>query len=366
MSDLPLGYPDCPECGGSGIHPIGPGEDSWDWDMPCHKCSQARESLSKALPPLPPRPPDGFLDMWSRNMMAVAGINPANQPRVEAQMREMVHALWAASRAAITPDLVMQEMHLDARGFSVAVRERGTHIMKSVAEVFLEMMKDLGAENYVETTFVNPAGEKVAVTIRFHDRGLTPHQMRAAAEARAAKAEEALALFEGAPACTTTMGYRRVRSFMRLAGQATPEAPAIPDLHTRRLRARLILEETLETIAALGFSVDVPFGSEDLDGGLSRSGTVVDVGADEVDLVERFGPDLVGIVDGCEDIRVVTTGTLIACGVEDQATSVCVDENNLAKFGPGGHRDEHGKWIKPPGHRPPDIAAVLRKQGADL
>jgi predicted HAD superfamily Cof-like phosphohydrolase len=38
-----------------------------------------------------------------------------------------------------------------------------------------------------------------------------------------------------------------------------------------------------------------------------------------------------------------------------------VDQNNLAKFGPGGHRREDGKWVKPPDHKPPDIAGLLDK-----
>ena len=33
---------------------------------------------------------------------------------------------------------------------------------------------------------------------------------------------------------------------------------------------------------------------------------------------------------------------------------------------PGGYRDAGGKWIKPPGHKPPDIAAELVRQGANL
>lgn len=47
---------------------------------------------------------------------------------------------------------------------------------------------------------------------------------------------------------------------------------------------------------------------------------------------------------------------------DDVIPQQLVDENNLAKFGPGGYRRDDGKWIKPPGHKPPAIAKALRWQ----
>ncbi|RME85522.1 MAG: hypothetical protein D6785_04320, partial [Planctomycetota bacterium] len=49
---------------------------------------------------------------------------------------------------------------------------------------------------------------------------------------------------------------KRVEEFMRLAGQEIPEVPTLPDEKTRLLRSKLILEEALETIHALGFAVE--------------------------------------------------------------------------------------------------------------
>lgn len=147
-----------------------------------------------------------------------------------------------------------------------------------------------------------------------------------------------------------SMHWERVRQFMLLAGQAAPGEPAIPDQDTRRLRAALILEEALETITALGFRV-----VHDRSNGIVRM--------DDVTLEHAAEPSLVEIADGCADLQVVTTGTLIACGLKDNALLRVVDENNLAKFGPGGYRRPDGKWVKPPGHQPPPIAAVLQAQG---
>lgn len=135
----------------------------------------------------------------------------------------------------------------------------------------------------------------------------------------------------------------RVEAFMAKANQQVPGAPMMPDAETRKFRAKIILEETLETIEALGMKVVARNFSFEIE-------------------ESSQPPDLIEIVDGCADIRVVTTGTLSACGVADESLMAEVDQNNLAKFGPGSYRREDGKWMKPPGHKPPDIARILSEQ----
>jgi predicted HAD superfamily Cof-like phosphohydrolase len=150
---------------------------------------------------------------------------------------------------------------------------------------------------------------------------------------------------------------RRVEEFMVLAGQEVPEKPCIPSEEVRRLRAKLILEEALETIAELGFEVcfttlmdnDIYWMNE------------CDVFFTPSQVIPNIS--LSGIADGCCDISVVTVGTMIACGVDMEPILELVDDNNLAKFGPGGHRREDGKWVKPPDHQPPDIISALKIQG---
>ncbi len=138
---------------------------------------------------------------------------------------------------------------------------------------------------------------------------------------------------------------KRVDEFMRLANQELPITPVMPGAAVRKLRANIILEEALETIQGLGFTVTLrPFDNS-------------------FGLEETCAPNLIEAVDGCCDLRVVTTGTLSALGVSDEPVQLEVDLNNLAKFGPGGYRREDGKWMKPPGHQPPDILGVLRKLG---
>jgi len=147
----------------------------------------------------------------------------------------------------------------------------------------------------------------------------------------------------------STMHQKLVNEFMRLAGQRVPSGPMMPDNQARLLRAKLIHEECMETLEALGVRVDL----------------VSDAGEkQEWDYTIRGEPNLVEIVDGCCDIKVVTTGTLSACGIDDEGPQSLVDLNNLAKFGPGGYRRDDGKWVKPPNHLPPNIAGEIETQKA--
>lgn len=142
----------------------------------------------------------------------------------------------------------------------------------------------------------------------------------------------------------------RIRKFMVLAGQRCPTIPTMPDEETRRLRAKLILEECLETIHALGLSV-ITINPQ-------QQGVIMS----NVHIIPFSAPDMVEVIDGLADISVVTYGTAIAMGVDMDPIIKEVDQNNLAKFGPGGYRRDDGKWIKPPGHKKPDISGLLNLQ----
>ncbi len=143
-----------------------------------------------------------------------------------------------------------------------------------------------------------------------------------------------------------------VEAFMRYAGQYRPPKPCEPITEVRALRARLILEEAFETVNALGFDVYirhepgvVNFCQLELKG-------------------SPTGFNLVEAVDGCCDLKVVTTGTLSAMGVADDAVQNIVDAANLRKFGPGSYKDANGKWQKPPDFVPPqeDLLRELQQQ----
>lgn len=149
---------------------------------------------------------------------------------------------------------------------------------------------------------------------------------------------------------TMTPHYRRVKLFMELAKQDTPDSIKVPDLRTRKLRAMLILEEALETIVkGLGLTVTL------------KSGTEKDyrIEAENLDYLDNGHVNIIELADGCADLSVVNTGTLIAFGIKDADLLEEVDRSNMAKFAPGHYINEHGKLIKPPGWRKPDIAKAI-------
>lgn len=146
---------------------------------------------------------------------------------------------------------------------------------------------------------------------------------------------------------------QRIAEFMRIAGQKIPAAPTIPTSDVRLLRAKMILEEAIETIEALGVGVSV---------GWSEAEGPFDLDMLNCDFSIRGDANLTEVADGCADISVVTIGTLLACGIADDAVLREVDASNLRKFGPGGYRREDGKWMKPAGWTPPDLARVLVEQ----
>lgn len=145
-----------------------------------------------------------------------------------------------------------------------------------------------------------------------------------------------------------------IEEFMTLAKQDVPGRPVLPSKPVRELRAKLILEETIETIEGLGFKISVGCLNRFAHNGLKIS---------NVELTEVYPPNLEKIVDGCGDLSVVTIGTLSACGVADTGVLRVVDEANLRKFGPGSYARPDGKWMKPKDFKPADVKKVIDEQG---
>jgi len=156
------------------------------------------------------------------------------------------------------------------------------------------------------------------------------------------------------PVTAKSMHQHRVEQFMERAGQEVPVTPSIPASSVLGLRAKLILEECMETIEALGFivqmsEVDHPTEGKKVVFALEYTGVT----------------NIIEVVDGCCDIKVVTTGTLSALGTPDLRAQELIDDANLRKFGPGGYRRDDGKWIKPPTWVKPDLPHLLFTQGCD-
>jgi hypothetical protein len=137
---------------------------------------------------------------------------------------------------------------------------------------------------------------------------------------------------------------KAVREFMEKAGQHTPAFVGVPDENVRYLRAKLIAEEAAELVRALGFDVS-PMSIYKL------------TGKTEANLVE--------IADGAADLRVVTTGTLISCGIPDHILQRMVDLSNLRKFDGDFSFNEDGKLIKPDDWTAPPIEKLLHNIGIE-
>lgn len=138
---------------------------------------------------------------------------------------------------------------------------------------------------------------------------------------------------------------------MKAAKQECPKDYQVPSADTRLLRARLILEEALETLDALGVRVRAR--------SLGGQATIRDLSDLEFD-VERTGNAVdVNVIDGCCDLIYVSVGTLLAYGAPDLPHLDEVIRCNNAKF-PGGKAilSPEGKYLKPEGWRGPDHLRV--------
>jgi predicted HAD superfamily Cof-like phosphohydrolase len=144
---------------------------------------------------------------------------------------------------------------------------------------------------------------------------------------------------------------KRVEEFMRLAKQEVPQKPTIPDEKVRLLRARLIFEECMETIQALGVSVNL-LDSFNICGHKKDDFSFQ---ADGICNIEEVAKEI------C-DVSVVSIGTLSAFGLSDGVLLEAVDQNNLEKFGEGHSWDNFGKLIKPPNFQKLDLKPLLDAQ----
>lgn len=154
-----------------------------------------------------------------------------------------------------------------------------------------------------------------------------------------------------------TPHWQRVRRMMQAFGQATPGLPELPPVCDRVARARMLLEEVLEYVEAAGLQVRVTTAAAD--------GVVVPLTMHNVQIDPIVGPCSVSLVEMCDalvDVRVVATGGMVACGVRDAPLQLLVDDNNMRKAEHGRLCPNTGKFLKPDGHVPPDVAGEIARQ----
>lgn len=124
------------------------------------------------------------------------------------------------------------------------------------------------------------------------------------------------------------------------------DCPQVPPDDRVRLRASLIVEETLEFL-------EVCF--ED------RGNYLLEVQSclHRV-LADKVKVDLVEAADALADIIYVVEGTNLEFGINGKQVFEEVHRSNMAKA--GGKRRADGKVLKPDGWTPPDVAGVLEAQ----
>lgn len=142
----------------------------------------------------------------------------------------------------------------------------------------------------------------------------------------------------------------KIAEFMHAAQQDVLTTPTMPDEKTRILRAKLMLEECIETIHGLGITLELTTGA------LSQC----TIGcAQDVDMIVDLPNSLTEVADGIGDQLVVVLGTACACGLDAEGIFNEVHRSNMTKFLPGGYLDEYGKWIKSPHYSPANLTPFI-------
>ncbi len=149
----------------------------------------------------------------------------------------------------------------------------------------------------------------------------------------------------------------RVQAFMlrmRSDMQGCALSPSIPAPETRVLRAKLLLEETLETIEAMGIQLDLP-----------DAFTALKI--KDIEFKPVLPVNIVEVADGLCDVDVVKDGAAEAFGISLQPLLSIVHDDNDKKFLPG-HKFVNGKLIKPPDHKgcTAEIGRELLRQGCEV
>lgn len=142
---------------------------------------------------------------------------------------------------------------------------------------------------------------------------------------------------------------KQVRDFNRAIQTPNRLTPGMPSAENRLLRARLILEEALEVIDALG--VEISLDDHQINGDVISS-------INDLKFEAHNDFSLTEAVDGMCDLKYVTDGTADALGVDLEPFFEEVHHTNMQKL--NGPKDSNGKQLKPPGWKPPRIAEMLK------
>jgi len=145
-----------------------------------------------------------------------------------------------------------------------------------------------------------------------------------------------------------------VRLFHLAFSHPVHHVPRTPSAKERELRFRLLLEEVLEFGRASGVA-PLTEGSEE------------DFEAKVKEVLSAFSIDpaapvnLPAAADALGDIDYVCAGANLVFGFPAEAVVAEIHRANMSKLGADGRpiHDGHGKVVKGPNYRPPNVAQVL-------
>ena len=128
-----------------------------------------------------------------------------------------------------------------------------------------------------------------------------------------------------------------------------PTSPSVPMLRNPMLRARLIIEEAIETAYALiGARSAYNLVQKQLQEAAQKAAK------------SDGKPNIIEAIDGLCDTIVVCYGTAEDIGIDLEPFFDAVHASNMAKK--DGPMDAGGKKLKPVGWAPPDLGRVLAEQ----
>lgn len=141
-----------------------------------------------------------------------------------------------------------------------------------------------------------------------------------------------------------------VEAFHLKFGATAGKTPALRD---NELRAKLLMEEAVETVAALGFSVWANIEKPGLPGEADHR---------QIAYFKKSydKPDFDDTIDGLCDLLYVVYGAAVTFGIDLFPFFSEVHRSNMAKTG-GGNRED-GKVLKPDGWTPPKIKEIREAQ----
>ena len=138
---------------------------------------------------------------------------------------------------------------------------------------------------------------------------------------------------------------------------------AHPELRDTRLAGLLIMEEAVETVAAMGFTVHAHVDFHEPGNPASQTAKE-DPSQTVVEFFDQYQtPNFNEVIDGLADLVYVTLGAAIRFGIDLQPFFEEVHKTNMAKE--GGKTRADGKVLKPEGWQPPDIDRILLHQQLD-